>query len=867
MASHKITLSQSSWTADVAALYFDDVSKLFYDSAELTNEVTAIPPPTREGWQFDGFYASSSVSARGAQYITPEGGFTDEFWDYCIAHLTGSATMSIYIFGTQKAWKLTLNVNGGTAGSGTQALWYALDGTGWHEDDQCQGDVVHAVTPPKYDAKLFKGYFNGTSTPGTQYIDMDGNFLPAMESLTLTAAKTISANWATPVKITVSANSGSGGTAAFYRDQLRGIWYLDTSFTVPVEKIVPHTRECFELLGFKKTNSDTGAQAVAPDGTIDPTWEPTSNTTIYARWRRISWKCTISNNSGEGGTPAIYYKLGTTPNEFYFDDQCTTAVEQIEVPTRSGYSLRGVFSAKSGGTEYITREGLPTAAVASLSITEAKTFYAQWKVIYTITIDDRGGAGGSGRLYYDSLGGQYYTEQGLETVATSVAIPERECYAFTGYWSTASGGTRYINGDGTFTADFQALAPTSAKTIYAQWTRISYKVTLDDNEGAGGAGQLYSNGTDAMLFADDQCTEQIVVVAVPTRAGHTFLGYYQTKTDGSRYIDQAGRVLVAVPIPSDTTIWARWTANQYTLTFDYNGGSGSTETKTVTYGQPVGALPAVASPSPKQSFDAWTVDGKTITDSTVWEHDGDKTAVVRWRFNFGDVVDYFEIGDAHLLPISSGNGDEKQRVCVTNAGSKNGRQIGAGRFSDGVSSVGCIWRNPSVTYAIVGATTVNIRLGKAYPATFTGYGNARRMTISGWMIVSAKISTAIGQPPTLTIEATANEGADAINLFDVAIPVSPRAKAQNLLGAVVGGGNLQNCEAVAACSPVVCEENLAPCASDVVMGQLTITATTVAPNNEPAPTAGEGFTSVGEPKTNGDKDYLTWNITLKKEIV
>ena len=39
-----------------------------------------------------------------------------------------------------------------------------------------------------------------------------------------------------------------------------------------------------------------------------------------------------------------------------------------------------------------------------------------------------------------------------------------------------------------------------------------------------------------------------------------------------------------------------------------------------------------------------------------------------------------------------------------------------------------------------------------------------------------------------------------------------------------------------------------------------------APSNDAAPTAGNGFTSVGEPKAGGDKDYPTWSITAEMEI-
>ena len=174
-----------------------------------------------------------------------------------------------------------------------------------------------------------------------------------------------------------------------------------------------------------------------------------------------------------------------------------------------------------------------------------------------------------------------------------------------------------------------------------------------------------------------------------------------------------------------------------------------------------------------------------------------------------------------------------------------------------------MWRNPSVTYLVVRDTTVSAALGKAFPATRSG----STMTVSGYMVTSVRVSTSVGAFPTVTVSATANEGADAINLFAVSVPVLARARAQNLLGAFSGGGLMQTCDLVASCAAVVCAENNMPCASDVVQGRLTESATMYAANGESAPTADSQFTSVGEPKSCGDTDYQLWSITAEKEIV
>lgn len=227
------------------------------------------------------------------------------------------------------------------------------------------------------------------------------------------------------------------------------------------------------------------------------------------------------------------------------------------------------------------------------------------------------------------------------------------------------------------------------------------------------------------------------------------------------------------------------------------------------------------------------------------------------------VDDFFGLGSSTLVPISSASGDNMRRECMSNATWSGYTQVGgAGRYSAGVSDSGGIWRNPTVKYMVVGDMTLSLNLGTAFAATFSG----GVMTVSGFMIVSAVVETQQRQFPTVTVSAVANEGANAINLFAVSIPIIARARPQNLLGAVSGGGYLQSCRLAAQCQPVVLAENNMPCASDVVHGQYTVDATTHDYANAGAPVAANGFAAVGQPKATAAGQYLAWNLNAQMEI-
>ena len=72
----------------------------------------------------------------------------------------------------------------------------------------------------------------------------------------------------------------------------------------------------------------------------------------------------------------------------------------------------------------------------------------------------------------------------------------------------------------------------------------------------------------------------------PTRTGHTFGNWYSAKTNGTVITKDT-----TVTAKEDHTIYASWSANSYTVTYDTNGGTAcSPTTKSVTYGEEYGTL-------------------------------------------------------------------------------------------------------------------------------------------------------------------------------------------------------------------------------------------------------------------------------------
>lgn len=131
-----------------------------------------------------------------------------------------------------------------------------------------------------------------------------------------------------------------------------------------------------------------------------------------------------------------------------------------------------------------------------------------------------------------------------------------------------------------------------------------------------------------------------------TKGGYTFAGW-----------DYNGTTVNQIVMDSDKTVNANWTPNQYTVTFNANGGSVGTASKTVTYGQAYGTLP-----TPTYStyvFHGWYTDpfyGTPVTEESIYSTVGDETLYAHWTEN----ITYWSNGNPNgsvsiLYHIDNGN--------------------------------------------------------------------------------------------------------------------------------------------------------------------------------------------------------------------
>ena len=166
-----------------------------------------------------------------------------------------------------------------------------------------------------------------------------------------------------------------------------------------------------------------------------------------------------------------------------------------------------------------------------------------------------GGVVSSGTYDINGKTGTYTISSGTKEVAkrTSAFNIQISCsMAFNLTWSGVYGGTKSASG----TMSVAAIT--------------SHTVTYNANGGTGAPGpQTKWYGSTIKLST-----------IVPTRAGYTFLGWHPTSTSTTAQY-QPGATFGS---DTNSTLYAVWRANTFTVTYNANGGTGAPGNQTKTYG-------------------------------------------------------------------------------------------------------------------------------------------------------------------------------------------------------------------------------------------------------------------------------------------
>ena len=553
-------LPAGSYTAKVEVNYNRGISETNYANNEKTVTFTVTGQPGGATLTVNASPSSGGTVTGGGTFTagssrtitaTPNTGWRFTQWND--GNTSASRTVTVPAGGAtytatfaQNTYTVAYNGNGNTGGSTASSS---------HTYGTLKGLTANGFTKTGYS---FAGW--ATSAGGTVAY-ADG---VSVLNLTTThgATVTLYARWtAGSATLTVNASPSNGGTVTG-----GGTFTVGSSRTITA---TPNT-------GWRFTQWNDGNTSASRTVTV-----PAGGATYTATFAAYTYTVTFDPQSG---TVSPASKTVTF----------NAAYGELPTPTRAEHAFAGWFTATAGGTQ--------VTAGTIVAITANQTLYARWTATttaYTVTFNGNGGTPA--------------TQTRSETVGQPYVLPAqpvRANYAFTGWFTAATGGTQVT--------DATTVTAASTHTLYAQWAATHMVIYYAE----GGmptiqiqyvtVGQTYDLPTE------------------PTRDGYTFAGWFTASVGGTQVT--AGS---EVTITADQTLFAHWIGDAYTVTYDANDGTPTTQTTTVTYGQPY-VLPSSSPTRTGYTFAGWftaATGGHQVTAYTTVATASAHTLYARWTGN------------------------------------------------------------------------------------------------------------------------------------------------------------------------------------------------------------------------------------------
>lgn len=341
--------------------------------------------------------------------------------------------------------------------------------------------------------------------------------------------------------------------------------------------------------------------------------------TLYAKWTANTYDVKLNLNYDGAAEPE---NVTVTYDGTY---------SALTTPERAGYDFLGWFTAQTDG-EQVTAD-------SKVSITAPQTLYAHWKegaATYTVKHYQQN---------TEDIADNNYTEFESETLSGITGQQtEAKAKTYTGfdvakafeqqpikadsstvisiYYDRLTYTVTWMNGDTklkdetlrygampNYSGDTPTKKDTGHTYTFTGWSpaltevtgNVTYTAQFSDSLNTYNITYNLNGGTNASGNPSRYTYGTAVTLAAPTRTGYTFGGWFTNS-------GFSGTAVTEIPADAtgNKTFYAKWTANEYTVTFDANEGTVTPENKTVTYDGTYGELP-----TPKRSgykFLGWFTD-------------------------------------------------------------------------------------------------------------------------------------------------------------------------------------------------------------------------------------------------------------------
>ncbi len=588
----------------------DETSRTVKDG----NSYGTLPVPTREGYDFDGWYTSSSGGTEvTSSTIAGSNATVYAHWNlkvYLIsynANADGENISNLPSNQTKKHYEtVSLDITSRVLYRANYNFNYwntSPDGSGTAYDKQNYkySDNRDVVLYAQWDGIPKSVYFepNG-GTVSVSYKDVkygspygelpvpvrdgynfkywktsSGTVISSSSIMTESSGIRLYAEWEDgSYHITYDSNSGGDTVYGMPSDQNK-----TSSQSVSLNLTEP-SRYGYIFTGWNSESNGSGTSFKDPF-----TYSENKSITIYAQWKPIESKVTFDSNGGSSAGSSITVRYGETYGN-------------LPVPSMTGKDFLGWFtSADDDGSD-------PVTSSSTVRIINDTTLYAHWDTAkYAVRYI-------ANNTNVTNMPSNSVREYGQSDFRLDSKTPIREGFTFVS-WNTSA------DGSGTSYYPDQKYSGNSALSLNAIWKRNTYAVIYNANGGTS-APDSQIKEYDIQLKLSD---------SIPVRSGYTFNGWNTYEYGGGESYSAGDNYTLNKAV----TLYAQWTANSYTVRFDAGPGKSSFTRKEYIYDSSY-SLPTASRKG--YAFEGWfTSDegGVLISDGDTVKIENDTVFYARWR--------------------------------------------------------------------------------------------------------------------------------------------------------------------------------------------------------------------------------------------
>lgn len=353
--------------------------------------------------------------------------------------------------------------------------------------------------------------------------------------------------------------------------------------------------------GFSKTGYSFAGWATSASGNVVySNSQSVSNLTatnggtvnLYAKWTPVNYSITYNLNGGSISGQKTSYTI-------------ETSTFSLPTPTRTGYLFTG-WTGSNGST--------PSKSVSiSKGSTGNKSYTANWAPKKLTTT-----------FYRNQNSSDTITAQQVFTYGVSQSFSAKG-WSKTGYtqlgWADSRTATTQQYSTLSGVSDGWVESKYPSNNIYAVWKPNTYSIAYNANGGTG------TTATSTHTYD----TAKALTSNGFSRTGYTFTGWNtQANGSGTAYSNAQSVKNLTTSNGSTVTLYAQWSVNNYTLTFNANGGSVSPASKSLAYGSQYGTLPTPTRNG--YTFTGWftAASGGTKVSNTTTMGAGNVTVYAQW---------------------------------------------------------------------------------------------------------------------------------------------------------------------------------------------------------------------------------------------